>query len=277
MTTLQTLFTSLRQDLAARSPLPYTEAQQRYSCLKNYSSIQAVLLALRQEDEASWTEREVLSRILLLEYRRHPGGFWSTALCLAYYPMLSRLRRRLCCPTLEGAELDHLVLLGFLEMSQKFPLDQLLDRTSLRLRQMTQRHVFELTGKETERCELELPEEFDEPPDPPPRETPEEFVAKLLELGRGYVGPHYLELILATMYERRSLRAYLEQKNGVVDEREYQRLKRGRTRALRKLQDLHALEQAGALLDQRPKRRRYRTRRKISPPRSLFCSGKALP
>ena len=49
-------------------------------------------------------------------------------------------------------------------------------------------------------CELELPVEFDEPADPPPRQTPEEFVAKLLELGRGYVGPHYLdlELILAT-------------------------------------------------------------------------------
>ena len=93
-----------------------------------------------KETDESYPAREALTRAMLEEQRETGKPLWSSALLVAYYPMLSRLRHRLVTTTVTSEELDQVVVAAFLAAVSEVPLD--LDRLPMRLRQRTERQVF---------------------------------------------------------------------------------------------------------------------------------------
>lgn len=123
----------------------FDDGRTREPALAADPSILAVLAVLADASEATYPERDALTRALLAEQQRAPSKLWSAALLLAYAPMLTRLRRRLLSSAVDRDELDLLVIEAFLEAAQGYPLEHRRPgHTALYLRQDTQRAVFKL-------------------------------------------------------------------------------------------------------------------------------------
>ncbi len=266
----------LRGDvLSPRHRLTFQEARGREPVLEAHTNLESVLAVLETASEARYPEREELTRALIREQRRGESSLWSSALVLAYAPMLCRLRARLRGDSLSRAELDQLVFAAFFEAIAGFPPDRWTTRVALYLRQQTQRAVFRhIQIEQTHAVQLGAPlldvseEDEHEPFVSSPGDRgfdPEEqadLAALILDVGAQVVEPERLESIVATFVRGEALHAYVARTHPGLDPTghtaAYQRIKRQRHRTLTQVGpilrralslriELHALHRQGAL------------------------------
>ncbi|MCC6648106.1 MAG: hypothetical protein IT374_21370 [Polyangiaceae bacterium] len=241
--------------LAKSHGLTFDDARTREPALAAHASILAVLAVLADASEATYPERDALTRALLAEQQRTPSELWSAALLLAYAPMLTRLRGRLLSSAVDRDELDLLVIEAFLEAAQGYPLCvRRPGHTALYLRQDTQRAVFKLLKLEHRRAEVTgelgdedeivplgelVPSERD--PETEAREL-EEMVALLRARAGDTVPADRLDLVERTYLRGESLRDVVVAANpgvtGDALDAVYQRTKRQRARAIERLRDV---------------------------------------
>jgi len=247
MNGLRRMIGRLRRETLAAPSGSFREGAARRPALAEHTDIGSVLAALAKETDESYPAREALTRAMLEEQRETGKPLWSSALLVAYYPMLSRLRHRLVTTTVTSEELDQVVVAAFLAAVSEVPLD--LDRLPMRLRQRTERQVFTYLRKEREEClradaahldtlGVECVQRLH------PQRHDDTFLDLSLLLERAAsqgVHPRSLEVVEATVLHRELLRSYVERvgpEDEAERERAYQRLKRQRTRALKRLRAL---------------------------------------
>ncbi len=248
MNGLRSMFDRLREQTIAAPPSIFRAAAGRRTALAAHVDLASVLVALADETEEGYPAREALTRALLEEQRESSARVWASALLLAYYPMLSRLRRRLVTSSVSPEELDQVVVTAFLAAVGGVSLD--LDRLPMRLRQRTERQVFAFLRKEREHqhpsAELDDLAMYGTESIQQRRilETDENLFELSLLIERAAangVPPQSLEVVEATVLRRELLRNYVERtgpKDIVERERTYQRLKRQRSRTMRRLRAL---------------------------------------
>jgi len=210
---------------------------------------------LSDERRDGYAERDALTRALIAENQGSPSSFWSAALLLAYYPMLSRLRHRIYGDAIPAGDLDQIVITMFLTVVTEFPLDKKRDRTAMHLRQRTERRVFRLVREDQRRQEFMRPadpvelEWLDEPewPELPgdghraPRNAKDAAaaVALLVEHAADVLDGEAFDLMTATTICGRKIPAFLRSVAPDLDGDErvriYQRIKRRHSRALAKV------------------------------------------
>jgi len=255
---LQYVKNALQVELMSdRNTTRFEDARRRHGALAPHATPLSVLAVLGETALERYPERDALTRALLVEHHERPHPFWSAILLAAYYPMLSRLRRRIVGDAFAPEDLDQLVVTTFLELVRDFPIDRRTDRLCMRLRQMTARRVFQAIGAERrERARLEFvdPDELAEKQhlrrpevarsgrgarDP---EDVDGVVDLLVEVAGGDLDEDELEVIVETRVRGEELRDHVARvcpgASGAERERTYQRLKRRRTRALERLQRL---------------------------------------
>jgi hypothetical protein len=208
----------------------------------------AVLAVMGNEAEAMYPVREALTAAMLAEHQGTGDSLWSSALLLAYYPMLNRLRGRLVSARTLRVDLDQVVVTAFLSAVKEVPLH--LNRLPMRLRQRTERAVFSFLRKEWAEHKpaaggAELAEFGSESIMQRRLPPMDEFMldlSLLLEraLRQGFALDE-LELIERTVLRGELLRTYVERV--VPDDEEerrrtYQRLKRRRSRTIKRLREL---------------------------------------
>lgn len=247
MSTLRGTIELLRRQVLSAPPRRFAGAAQRRPALGAHGELQSVLRALADESEAAYPAREALSLALIQEHRETGDTLWSSVLLLAYYPMLSRLRHRLVTTTLSREELDQVVLAAFLTTVDEVPLHK--DRLPMRLRQRTERQVFQVLRRERgEYAPLASAEELARLACDPSEgrrfvDTHDGLMDLALLLGRAEARGQLsgLEVVEATVFGREELRNYVERlvpEDEGERERTYQRLKRQRSRAMSRLKSL---------------------------------------
>ncbi len=244
---LRVVIERLRHAVRTSARRTFDEARSRRPALAEHADMASVLDALASEEEHSYPEREALMQALAAEHRETGRSLWSSALLVAFYPMLSRLRHRLVSDAVPSDELDQVVLTAFLAALSGLTPHEMSDRIAMRLRQRTQRQVFAVLRREREQTHRES--EVDEVFTPDMEEsahgrTEDELydLALLLERAADEGIPRSsLEVVAATVLKRELLRSYVERiapNDELERERMYQRLKRQRSRVMRKLRDL---------------------------------------
>ncbi len=248
MNTLRATIERLRQETLAASGRRFREASERRPALAEHADLSAVLAVLGNESEEAYPAREALTAAMMAEHQETGDPLWASALLVAYYPMLGRLRFRLVSAHVLREELDQVVITAFLAAVNEVPLH--LDRMPMRLRQRTERTVFAFLRKEWaeyqpsgDKAELAqfgtlsiVQWRF--------QETNEFLLDLSMLLARARsegFSPDSIELIEATMVRRERLRSYVARlvpDDEEERERTYQRLKRQRTRTLQRLRDL---------------------------------------
>ena len=241
-------FNVIRREVLTGTVSWFDEAKARHQCLARHTTVHSVLTVMSDETPSGWSEREALTRALIAEYQTTSLPFWASVLLVAYYPMLSRLRRRIW-GILDRDDLDQLVLSSFLQVVTAFSLAAVTDRVALRLRQRTERRVFR--SVRCEQWELGCRDELDKPlsvkmaalpfeKEPLGPGDPEDAVVMLIDLGRQYKPAQHLDVVTATILEKERLRSYADRLNRGREppERVYQRLKRQRTRVVARLHKL---------------------------------------
>ncbi|MBK8647823.1 MAG: hypothetical protein IPN16_15020 [Gemmatimonadetes bacterium] len=205
-----------------------------------------MLAMLDDEAEGTYPERERLTKAIIAEHRESGAALWASILLGAFKPMLVRLRNRLVSDTVPCDELDQLVVTAFLAALAELPITESTDRVAMRLRQRTERQVFAFLRKEREHrhpgIDVEELEHLDPDALAPRRaRTDEELYDLALLIQRAVqegISTSGLDVVEATVLRREVLRAYverLEPVDEVARERLYQRLKRQRSRAMRRL------------------------------------------
>ena len=238
----------LRRDvLSPRHARRFGAARRRHEALAAYEGFQSVLEALAASSP-DYGEAEALSRVLLAEHQAAPGSGWSSALIVAYAPMLSRVRRSIRGDAMAPEDLDQLVLTSFLSFASEYRLQEWRDWTAVRLRQHTRRRVFKVLEAEQEaqrRVELAPPEALEDVAPPPvpedrPRRRPTNATdaADAVWFLVSFIGDRLdgetVDLLAATLVCGRSLpRFFAELLSDLPDEerrRTYQRVKRRHSR-----------------------------------------------
>ena len=247
---LRTVVERLRREALAAPRRSFDVGRARQPALAPHEGVASVLTALADDREHTYPERDALTRALLAEHRASGDALWASMLLVAYYPMLSRLRHRLVCDTVPRDELDQVVVTAFLGAISELSLPDHADRIAMRLRQRTERQVFAFLRKEREQQHPSAtPDElaiFDaetvEARRPPTTDEALFDLALLLErAAQEGLSKAGLEVVEATVLRRELLRSYVERvapDDDVERERMYQRLKRQRTRVLRRLRAL---------------------------------------
>lgn len=245
--TLRTLIERLRQEVLTSPQRTFEDARTRRPVLAPHSDVASVLRALADDRESTYPARDALTRALLTESCESGKTLWASMLLVAYYPMLSRLRRRLFSDSVPRDELDQTVVTAFLAALKEMSVHEYEDRVAMRLRQRTERHVFAVLRKEREQQhssadDEELVRHGEEAAQPRRHERTEEEMfelSRLLERAAAEGFPASgLEVVAATVLGRVQLREYVERLapgDEVERERMYQRLKRQRSRVLRRL------------------------------------------
>lgn len=248
MNTLRAMFERLRQETLAASGARFRDAAERRPALAEHGELGTVLAVLGDESESSYPAREALTAAMMAEHQETGDSLWSSALLLAYYPMLSRLRFRLVSSPAVREELDQVVVTAFLSAVREVPLH--LDRLPMRLRQRTERTVFGFLRKEWAEHKpaadgAELAKFGTESIEQRRFQETDEYLfdlARLLDRAASEGLPaDAIELIEATVLRRQQLRAYVERlvpDDEEERERTYQRLKRQRSRTLSRLRSL---------------------------------------
>lgn len=242
----------------------FEDAKEHYPGLRCYATIADALTVILARNEVRWHRKELLIRIILWELRRRPHELWSSLLMLAAYPMLIRIYARIQGRALLRDELTHVIVETFLATARSLPLEQLRDRTFLRLRQATQRRLFTLLRDHerallTERCATAafLTWWFDEraaagegscwpetAAEQAPRQdfelaTAQAQVAFLVENALGVLNSNKLELVIATLVRGERLTSFVDRVYPDLPSQErgrmYQTLKRRHSRALEDL------------------------------------------
>ncbi|MBU8901003.1 hypothetical protein KRR26_35955 [Corallococcus sp. M34] len=238
--------------LAPRHQPVFAAARLGQPAFARHDGLESVLAALEDVREATYPERESLTRALVAECQAASSSAWPATLASAYSPMLRRLRHRLRSTAVPKEDLDQLVLATFLSVARSFPLPRWHNWTAVRLRQQTAREVFRYLRKEhAEHHDTYSPEQLAAwVPDAPrtnPVESPRRpsirrsFVrrdAVLVQLARATLPRSDVDVLMATVVRREKLRAYatrLVEGDTTEVERTYQRLKRQRTRLMQRL------------------------------------------
>lgn len=251
MSTLKGLIEQLRQQILATRSEVFEAGRSQHAALAEHADVAEVLVALSDEREATYPARDALSRALLAMHRSSRSSLWSSTLAVAFFPMLSRLRHRIVGDAVPRDELDSLVLASFWSALAELPVSgRGSDRLPMRLRQRTQRLVFQSLRREREQQHTSLDDDT--------RGEQLERVlgarveraawedrvdlARLLERAAVDGVPRAsLEVLAATALRSELLRNYVS-RLGPADEaareRMYERLKRQRTRVLRRLRTL---------------------------------------
>ncbi|MCG8423338.1 MAG: hypothetical protein MJE77_36010 [Proteobacteria bacterium] len=265
---LRTLKSAMRRDVCSEAHRGrFARAQTRHPALAEHETVSSILAALKDESRERHHHREAIARALIYERQERPHPFWSAVLLVAYFPMLSRLRGRLCADALGSDDLDQLVITSFLDTIHEFPLDRGGNWISARLRQMTQRRVFRSLRHEQQMleqvcptepallllCEEELLDRQEHatwpemrPPVKRPLEPKEcqELIAFLVEQVGDAIRPDKLEPVIATLIRGERLRTYVERLYpGLAPgerQRAYQRVKRRHSRLIAQLRDVLA-------------------------------------
>ncbi len=256
MSSFRRLFKSLRAEVrAARHEPLFEDARRHQEALGQHLSVASVLGLLSDDGPERYAERDALTLALIAEQRRAPCSLWASVLLIAYFPMLSRLRHRIWGDALPGEDLDQLVVLCFLKAVEEYPLDRHLDRTALRLRQRTERLVFQRVRREQRSLERQTstsPEVFEElcqggwpevrdEGHPGPRNASDaaDMISLLVELTGDSLDGETFDLLTATLVCGRRIPAFIERLHlGLSPEvraRVYQRIKRRHSRALQRL------------------------------------------
>jgi len=234
----------------AGSARSFSEAQARHQCLAPYATLPSVLDAIGEQSDDSWHERERLTRALIAEYQVSSRPFWASVLLAAYYPMLNRLRHRVWGRSLQRDDLDQLVIASFLQVIATFPLAKKPDLIALRLRQRTERKVFDALRIEQRelKCRRELialtletqGTPFDEEPHLSEPDAAEAAVAMVIDIAGQRLPKLNLDLVVATFLKQEQLSAYADRVNGDHEPsaRVYQRLKRRRAKVISRLRSL---------------------------------------
>ena len=246
---LRTVLERLRGDALTAPQRVFDAGRVRQPALEAHPDAASVLLVLADDAEATYPARDALTRALVSEHRASGHALWASLLLVAFFPMLSRLRNRLVSDTVPGDELDQLVVTSFLAAMTELPLHDRVDRVAMRLRQRTERQVFGFLRKEREHRHpsLDVEELSDSDPEalaPRRASTDEKLYDLALLLQRAVeegISPSGLDVIEATVLRRELLRAYVDRlgpNDDLERERMYQRLKRQRSRALKRLKTL---------------------------------------
>jgi hypothetical protein len=174
--------------------------------------------------------------------------------------MLVRLRGRIRGWALDSADLDQLVISTFIEVAHDFPLERRQDRTSMYLRQITQRRVFRIVRKESALAAIMSfqsvanvdPANLPAWPSPQsrhdmkaePEDVDDSEAVALLANRASSVAQDHINLVVATVVHGEPLRRHVArtfpQQDPVELDRTYQRLKRQRTRTFERLRPLFA-------------------------------------
>ena len=242
---LRAVLERLRREALTAPKHIFEAGRLRQPALRAHPDVASVLATLDDAAKPTYPAREALTHALVVEHRTSGSALWASMLLVAFCPMLTRLRGRLVSNTVAGYELDQLVVTAFLAALAELP--ERMDRLAMRLRQRTQRRVFAFLRKEREQHRLDTNVEKAVNPDmlTPRRSSDKLYDLTLLLRHADEVGisPGGLEIVEATVLRRELLRTYvarLEPEDEAARERLYQRLKRQRSRALRKLRTLLA-------------------------------------
>ena len=247
---LRTTRDRLRCELAAASGASFERARDRRRELVPFAGILDVLEALEARSNTSDEQRHAIVAELVREHRATKSPVWSKALLVAFYPAMQALRARLALGSVGLEEIDQVIVTGFLNAVAALPEKALGHFAAFRICRRMERYVFRFLARERGfRCLTTSPIEEDsyvvphvvgDGPDP----TAYDRVALGFLLRRASkegVSPSTLALIEATALEGTSLRTYVRQlEPGDADARKrlYERLKRRRSRALRRLRAL---------------------------------------
>jgi hypothetical protein len=230
-------FDRLRSELQSEANRAvYASAQRTDATLSAHATIESVLAALADEAEDRYAARESLARAILNQWTHSSSrAFWSSALLVAFYPCLSRLRNRLTSHYVSHPERDHLVMTSFLEALDEQARKGLTDHIALRLRQSTARRVFQAVNCEAHAV-TGLPgfDEAEEEESTVPAQSPdlERSAERFLFTFVNELTPEGVEL-LRTHWATEALSG-----SSRVGTREYERMKQQRTRATKRLKEL---------------------------------------
>jgi hypothetical protein len=251
-------------------------------------SIATVLAVLADTSDERYAERDALALALIREQQRAPSGLWTSALLIAFTPMLLRLRGRIAGNVAQRDELDLLVVEVFLEVVQQYAAGRPAGRTALYLRQDSQRAVFRALNLEQARADAntefvvdgmdlcvlgdhvasEIAPEAEE-------EDRQEMRMLLRERAALHVPVERLEILEATYVWRESLGELVARRHPELDARArhavYERLKRERQRTIAKLRPLFFSRDAAE--DDRAEPPASSRQRAASAARSLASSG----
>jgi len=236
----------------------FRAAQERHAALGPHADLPTALRAL--EGAPSYGDKELIVRALLAEHQAGGAAVWSSALAVAFYPMLVRLRARLREGVCDGGDLDQLVLGSFLEALREVSPGPETDRVPMRLAIQTRHRV--AAALEAEQRELrgrqrllERPEETPEPAVQPASEAPDvdgdepedEGAAFLAWASKNLPGDR-LELLVSLHIEHVKLPSVVARRHPEASPEERRaiqlRLKRQRSRAVERLRSLVPRAQA---------------------------------
>jgi len=251
MSTLKALIEQLRQQVLNTSRSVFEAGRSKHPVLSAHPDVAAVLAALADEREASYPARDALANGLLAMHRTSRTPFWSSVLAVAFFPMLSRLRNRIIGDAVPRDELDQLVLASFWSALSELPLTgHGSDRLPMRLRQRTQRLVFQSLRREREQQHPSLDDDergeelqrvIGARVDRSAIEDRVELAHLLERAALDGVPRASLEVLAATTLRSELLRNYVS-RVGPTDaeecERLYERLKRQRTRVVQRLRSI---------------------------------------
>lgn len=251
MSTLKSLIEQLRVQVLSASSAAFEAGRSKHLVLAAHPDFAAVLEALADQREASYPARDVLTNALLEMHRTTKSSLWSSALAVAFFPMLSRLRHRIVGDAVPRDELDQLVLASFWAALAEVPVHgRGSDRLPMRLRQRTQRLVFQSLRRERDQQHESLDEDVRyEDVERAKAARLEQSVcedrvdlARLLERAAMDGVPRAsLEVLTATALRSELLRNYVARVGPPDDgerERLYARLKRQRSRVMQRLRTL---------------------------------------
>ena len=125
----------------------YRDARSRHAAFDAYSDLPALLATLAKQSNDDYSERDAITLALLRERAAAHPSQWSSVLAVVYLPMMLRLRRQLVCVELPKEDLDQLVLESFLIAIASYR-PTWRGRTPIRLTHLTRRRVFKTLRKE---------------------------------------------------------------------------------------------------------------------------------
>ncbi len=263
---LRTTRDRLRRELAWGTNAVFETARARRPDLAPFASILDVLEALDSRSTTGEERRHAIVAELVREHRASKSAVWSKALLVAFYPAMNGLRSRLSLGSVSLDEIDQAILTGFLSAVAELPGRALGHFAAFRICRRMERYVFKfilrergfrrITSAAGEDGEVTAPHTVGRAS----IAMADERIALGFLLRRATslgLSTETVDLIEATAFGGTSLRAYVRQlEPGDADARKrlYERLKRRRSRALRRLRDLvgsastpreHALEEHG--------------------------------
>ena len=257
--TIDTIRSGLRKEALAGRNVPLFEAaRSRQRALARHASVASVLGVLADDTGGQAVAQEAVVRALVEEHQADPGPFWSAVLTLAFLPMLAGIRSRLSEDAVPGDELTSIVVHSFLQVIGRIDVGAGRWMTAFRLRRRTERRAFATVA--AERAQVSILRVFaslEEPlgefgwewPGAPfvaadDHEVAELAVALLFDRVGAAMPRDHLDGVALTMLRGETLWDFVDRVHPGLPPtarvRAYERLKRLRTRAVRRLRRLLA-------------------------------------